>query len=238
MNSFENHHLREMRYQEERARARREEHNRRQWEKECRVDAQNLILVLILAILTVAVSILILKRDTQEPVHEPASLENVHLAVEVAHVEEPPVIQTLAATEVEATEYAAIDPTIWRDVAMDYGLQVSLHEICEESGVDYDLALAVIWRESTFRNIIGDDGASIGYMQIQPRWHQGRMEELGVTDLMDPVSNFRVGCDYLAELLAKYPTVEALTCYNTGKPGHNQYADDVLGYYEELKSHA
>lgn len=238
MNSFENHHLREMRYEEAKARARREEYNRRQWEKERRVDAMNLILVLVLAILTVAVSIVILKSDAEEPMPTTAPLENVHLVAEIAPVEEPPVVEAVETAEVVASEYAAIDPQIWRDVSLDYELQVALYDACEETGVDYDLALAVIWRESTFRNIIGDDGSSLGYMQVQPRWHQGRMDELGVTDLMDPVSNFRVGCDYLAELLAKYPVEQALTCYNTGRSGHNQYADDVIGYREELKRNA
>jgi hypothetical protein len=60
------------------------------------------------------------------------------------------------------------------------------------------------------------------------------MARLGVTDLMDPLGNFRVGCDYLAELLEQYSLAAALTCYNTGAPGHNQYATDVLNYMEEL----
>ena len=40
--------------------------------------------------------------------------------------------------------------------------------------------------------------------QIQKKWHWDRMERLGVTDLMGPSGNFRVGCDFLAELYAKY----------------------------------
>ena len=240
MNSFESHHLREMRYEEAKARARREEQNRRQWEKDRRGDTLNFVLVLILAVLCVAVSIVILKNDdkAQEPVREPAALENVHLSAEVIHTIEPLVADLTeeeTTEEVVATEHAAIDLAIYRDVGLDYELQTALYTVCEESGVDYDLALAVIWRESTFRNIVGDDGNSLGYMQVQPRWHQGRMEKLGVTDLMDPIGNFRTGCDYLAELLACYPVEQALTCYNTGKPGHNQYARDVIGYMEGLK---
>ena len=44
--------------------------------------------------------------------------------------------------------------------------------------------------------------------------------------------NFRVGCDYLAELLGKYPLEEALTAYNSGKPGRSTYASNVLAYME------
>ena len=138
--------------------------------------------------------------------------------------------------ENEKIEAALVEQGYFReDVPLDYDTQAFLRAACDESGVEYELALAVIWRESTFRNVVGDNGNSFGYMQVQPRWHSERMARLGVTDLMDPFSNFRVGCDYLAELLEKYQLPVALTCYNTGKPGHNQYADDVIGYLEDLR---
>lgn len=52
---------------------------------------------------------------------------------------------------------------------------------------------------------------------------------------MDPFGNFRVGCDFLAELLEKYPVQEALTAYNSGSPGYNQYSYDVMENYEKWK---
>lgn len=138
--------------------------------------------------------------------------------------------------ENEKIEAALVEQGYFReDVPLDYETQAFLRAACDESGIEYELALAVIWKETTFRNVVGDNGNSFGYMQVQPRWHGDRMERLGVTDLMDPFSNFRVGCDYLAELLGKYPMAQALTCYNTGRPGHNQYADDVIGYLEDLR---
>ena len=119
------------------------------------------------------------------------------------------------------------------DVPLDGDTQALLHVACEEAGITYELALAVIRQETEFRNVIGDNGDSIGYMQIQPRWHEERMERLGVTDLADPYSNFRVGCDFLAELLSKYTLEEALTAYNSGKPGKSEYATSVMNYMEE-----
>lgn len=65
-------------------------------------------------------------------------------------------------------------------------------------------------------------------MQIQEQWHRDRMERLGVTDLTDPLGNFRVGCDYLAELMGRYSLEEALTAYNSGRPGKSRYASAVL----------
>ena len=46
------------------------------------------------------------------------------------------------------------------DVPLSYEDQDYLHTACEEAGVPYALALAVIQRETSFRNIVGDDGAS------------------------------------------------------------------------------
>jgi hypothetical protein len=119
------------------------------------------------------------------------------------------------------------------DVPLSGKEQGYLYAACEEAGIEYELALAVIRQETNFRNVVGDDGNSIGYMQIQPKWHKERMERLGVTDLMDAESNFRVGCDFLAELLDKYTLEEALTAYNSGKAGQSAYAKSVMGYMEE-----
>ena len=120
------------------------------------------------------------------------------------------------------------------DIPLDEETQAYLRAACEESGVKYELALAVIWKETDFRNIIGDSGDSIGYMQVQPRWHKERMERLDVDDLQDPFGNFRVGCDYIAELMEKYPLENALTAYNSGIPGKSEYAKEVIEYMEEL----
>ena len=118
------------------------------------------------------------------------------------------------------------------DVPLDSDTQALLRAACEETGIPYELALAVIQQETEFHNVVGDDGRSVGYMQVQRRWHEDRMARLGVTDLTDPYGNFRVGCDFLAELLGKYPLEEALTAYNSGKPGKSAYASNVLAYME------
>ena len=66
------------------------------------------------------------------------------------------------------------------------------------------------------------------------------MERLGVTDLMEPNGNFKVGCDFLSELHEKYGDWDlALTVYNMGHdPGYiTNYAKDVMenyGHWQEL----
>jgi len=85
--------------------------------------------------------------------------------------------------EAEKIEEALVAQGYFRnDVPLTYDEQDFLHTACQESGVPYALALAVIEKETGFRNVIGDDGASCGFMQVQERWHWDRMERLGGTD--------------------------------------------------------
>ena len=146
-------------------------------------------------------------------------------------VEEAPIVQIIGPeNEASSMEY---DP-VRDDIPMDAEHQRLLYQACGETGIRYELALAVIWQETDFRNIPGDKGESFGYMQVQPKWHTERMERLGVTDLDDPYSNFLVGLDFLAELIERYDLSDALTAYNSGSPGNSQYAKNVLNYMKIL----
>lgn len=150
----------------------------------------------------------------------------------------------VTVTEVEAAPMER-DP-VRDDVPLDAETQRLLWQACEETGIVYELALAVIHQETGFRNITGDGGASAGYMQVQQRWHEDRMKRLGVTDLNDPYGNFLVGCDYLAELANRGRGIEwMLHAYNGGpsyankmaKAGQvSQYAKNVLNYMNILKN--
>ena len=108
-------------------------------------------------------------------------------------------------------------------------LQVKLYGACLEMGVDYELALAVVEQETRFRNLMGDDGESAGYMQVQEKWHKDRMALLGVDDLRDPEGNFRVGCHFLKECIDKYCLERGLGYYNSGKAAVTDYSREVLG---------
>ncbi len=115
------------------------------------------------------------------------------------------------------------------DVPLSYELQEALHTACEEFGVRYELALAVIERETGFQDLTGDGGESVGYFQIQPRWWGDLMEQIEASDLADPVQNFRTGCAILAQLIGQYGCErDALTAYNSGHAGESEYASAVL----------
>lgn len=136
----------------------------------------------------------------------------------------------------EAEEYGYVPFPFSEDVPLSYEEQEALYGACEEFSVDYPLMLALIERETHFKNEVGDGGNSYGYCQIQPRWWSKTAESIGVTDLMDPEGNFRTGCAILTHLLDVYGCgnlTDALTAYNTGHGGASEYARDVLEKQEK-----
>ena len=102
-------------------------------------------------------------------------------------------------------------------------VQVYLWEMCKEKDLDYYLILALIERESGYRyDCLGDDGNSLGYMQIYEKYHVESMNKEGVTDLFDPYGNIRVGTSFLQELYEKYGSSGdhcVLMVYNMGAGG-------------------
>ena len=127
--------------------------------------------------------------------------------------------------------------------------------IFEQCGQDADLfcsVMAIASVESDFDpQMVGDGGDSIGMMQINTRWHTGRMEALGVTDLTDPVQCAAVAIDYLQELegiLEAGPGDQGLYVgYNCGpsrakRTSSTVYSREVMtvyqGYIEEMEGWA
>ena len=106
-----------------------------------------------------------------------------------------------------------------------------IDKIAKRYGLNPDIVKALIEEESGWvASAEGDNGNSIGLMQIQERWHKERLTRLGITNLYDPEQNVTVGCDILSELLNKYGNYEdALSVYNSGntKDG-KQYAERIL----------
>ena len=108
------------------------------------------------------------------------------------------------------------EPSKIYDVPLDADLQIHINDLCETYGVDMSLVLAVIGQESGYDPAaVGDNGNSIGLMQIQPMHHRQRMDRLGITDLLDPYQNVTIGIDLLAELINEENDIEwAVTAYN------------------------
>lgn len=105
-------------------------------------------------------------------------------------------------------------------------VEAAIQEGAEASGIDAALIKAMIQKESQWNaGAMGDGGKSYGLMQIHKRFHTDRMARLGVTDLLDPVQNIKVGTDYLKELNAMSDgrgTNWLLMAYNMGPDQANK----------------
>lgn len=164
-----------------------------------------------------------------ESVEEPVGNVVTGVAIEPEYL----VNVTENARKPEIVKPATIEVTYF-NVPLDEDLQDHIFKLCESYGVDPSVVVAMIWKESTYRvDTIGDSGASRGLMQIQQRWHQKRMDRLGVTDLMDPYQNVTVGIDLFAGLMNADAGVEwALMAYNGGASyAHQMRAAGKVSYY-------
>ena len=104
------------------------------------------------------------------------------------------------------------------DVPLDAEFQTYLHGLCEEYGVPYTLAVAVIEAESTYRaDVISDDG-DYGLMQINWRCLSWLSDELGITDFLDARQNARAGVYILGLYYREYGADSGtLMAYNMGQ---------------------
>ena len=167
--------------------------------------------------------------ETTEPTQVPTEATQPTTA---ATEPQEPTAETLPpATEAPITLY---------DVPLATDLQLHIISEAEAYGIDPAIIFAIAFRESTFNtSIIGDNGSSLGLMQVQPYWHSERMERLGCTDLLDPFQNVTVAIDYLDEMLGWYggDMAKALTAYNRGsyQGTITEYAMAVLAIAEELR---
>ena len=152
-----------------------------------------------------------------------------------------------AGSEEPEDPQPARSPVTIYDVPLDAELQTYIAETCDRYGVDVPLLLAIIGQESNYNaHAVGDSGNSLGLMQIQPRWHQGRMDRLGMDDLLDPHQNVTVGIDLLAELISENKGTEwAVTAYNAGAEiadynnaigTRTEYTESVMMLREMIKN--
>ena len=157
-----------------------------------------------------------------------------------------------------SSELWSDDSTLHRikplEIPLEAETQWAIFEACEYDPGLFCFLMAIGQQESRFNpDTQGDGGASLGVFQINIRWHTGRMEALGVTDLTDTAQCAAVALDYLRELVSRYgfePESEALLmAYNMGPGGARKainagqtstdYSREVMtvyrGYLEELE---
>ena len=154
----------------------------------------------------------------------------------------PTVEPAITAADLWSDDRSRIDVPLL-DVPLESETQWAIFEQC---GQDTDLfcaVMAIATVESGFDpQMVGDGGDSIGMMQINTRWHTGRMEALGVTDLTDPVQCAVVAIDYLLELEeiteAEPGDHRLYVGYNAGpsrakRTSSTAYSEMVMEIYQE-----
>lgn len=159
-------------------------------------------------------------------------------------------LPTNSALELWSDDRSRIDTPLLDHAALEPETQWAIFELC---GQDTDLfcaTMAIAYHESRFTpDLVGDDGKSVGMMQINARWHTDRMEALGVTDLTDPEQCAAVAIDYLKELEgltgATTDDPALYMAYNMGPAGarkalaagqeNTPYSEAVLATYRSYK---
>lgn len=185
-------------------------------------EKYNLILMILVLILTVALAFMwrVAKRTPKEVV------KTVYIEVPVIRYAENPIqVPLKPEPETEASEL------IGSDLYLSY-----VDEITSTIYTDVDplLVKAIIYHESRFDpDASNSSGGTIGLMQISPKWHTNRADDLGVS-LTDPYGNILVGCDILNELYKSYSKSYSLNVYAGGYSYADRYRNDKSPFEKEL----
>ena len=106
----------------------------------------------------------------------------------------------------------------YRDIPLDHELQDVALAACEEYGVLPDVLFAVMEVESGYQPD-AQNGECYGLMQIHSINLPWLQEQIGTTDLSDPVQNIRAGAYILGGYLKRYSLTDSLMAYNLGEGG-------------------
>lgn len=111
-------------------------------------------------------------------------------------------------------------------------------EASRQVGIDPLLVLAVMAVESRFNPIAESEFGAKGLMQVIPKHHWDKVEELGgLQAMLDPMNNILIGARILKQYIRQSGSVEsALQTYNGSlADGTNQYAQKVIAEQERLR---
>lgn len=151
-------------------------------------------------------------------------------------------IETEKESEETSSQYGDIR---LYNVPLSAELQFHVMKECDGYNIAPAIVFAIMDEESDFNPSSVSGYGDIGIMQINPKWHEDRMERFNCTDLMDPYKNITVGIDYLAWLRDINPEVcWVIMAYNKGPDKAtellnqgiiNDYALSVLERAKELE---
>lgn len=133
------------------------------------------------------------------------------------------------------------NPFFYRqEIPLDRYLQETLYSAAMEWGVPYELAVAVCWRETQYRNLVtpvemadGEVRTYYGMMAVCDKYAPEYMALCGIDNLDTEENRLRVGCCMLGQHIKKEGSVRAALCRYSGDD-EGWYADDVLRKMGEL----
>jgi len=139
----------------------------------------------------------------------------------------------------QIVELQNIEPVVnpYYNIPLSDSDQLLIQEIAGQFGIDNELFLAIIKTESQFDiNSIGDNGKSLGLLQIQPKYWTDLFDVNNCNDWFSVRDNITTGCAILQYLYASYgDTLKVLNGYNSSDPNnYNRYSDEVLMNLEEI----
>ena len=191
--------------------------------------------VTVLAITVVSAMIVIHLIRLEPPIVEPKAIS----AKEI-HIENLERFQSsIIPVDIEIVEIQTIEPivSLLYDIPLSDGDQLLIRDISNQFGIDYELLLAIIKTESEFKpNDVGDNGNSLGILQVQPQWWTSNFNAYECKDWFDIRDNVTVGCSILQYLYQHYgETIKVLNAYNSNKPNNfNGYSDSVISNLVEI----
>ena len=106
----------------------------------------------------------------------------------------------------------------YRDIPLSHELQDVALAACEEYGILPDVLFAVMEVESGYQ-LDAQNGECYGLMQIHTINLPWLQEQIGTTDLSDPVQNIKAGAYILGGYLERYSLTDSLMAYNLGEGG-------------------
>lgn len=125
-------------------------------------------------------------------------------------------------------------------------LQEYTFTLCQEHGIDYEIVLALMDQESSYRPNLISKTNDYGLMQINKVNHEWLKRELEIKDFLDPQESIQAGTRMLGDLFKKYEDPhKALMAYNFGEGGakkhwkqgtySSKYSRSVMAKADKLK---
>ncbi len=155
------------------------------------------------------------------PAPAPLTDNDLTLQLEELDYQEPSPVKPAVVTQAKGPYVNP--PYSYMELPLSEELQRYTHGRCQELGLEYEMILAIMWRESRFQpkavGVNRNGTRDSGLMQINDVNKKWLSEEHGIEDLLDPYQNIDAGTAILAGYFSKYSENFALMAYQYGEQG-------------------